>query len=189
MWPPPRPLAVVLLSTPEPVCPYPLPASEPLTPGLGSVVLGGLSVHIQFSLTSLSSHLGRTPLSVGPALTQDTHSCLQRHGSLCQLSAQTDHLRVSGREGFHFQKHFWEDIFLNVSSFPELSDRKIPTQQNPLTAKGLCITNMDAQGQHGRQRSEAQALRHVRGTAGSQNTEQCVLFRPPLRCYQRKAEG
>lgn len=98
MWLLPRLLAVVLLSTPEPVCPYPLPASEPLTPGLGSVVLGGLSVHIQFSLTSLSSHLGRTPLSAGPALTQETHSYLQRHRPLCQLSARTDHLQVAGRD-------------------------------------------------------------------------------------------
>lgn len=44
---------------------------------------------------------------------------------------------------------FWEDIFLNVLSFPEFYDRKIPVQQNPLTVKGLCDMHMDAQGPHG----------------------------------------
>lgn len=74
----PGPLAAVLLSTPEPVCPHPLPASELLTPGRGSVALVGPSVHIQFLLTSLGFYLGRKPRSAGPALTQYTHSYAQR---------------------------------------------------------------------------------------------------------------
>lgn len=94
----PGPLAVVLLSTLEPVCPHPLPVSELLTSGLGSVVLVGPSVHIQFSLTSLSFHLGRKPLSAGPALTQYTHSYMKMHGSPFQLSAQLDHLQVAGKD-------------------------------------------------------------------------------------------
>lgn len=49
-----------------------------LTPGLGSMALVGPSVHIQFSLTSLSFYLGRKPQSAGPALTQYTHSYAQR---------------------------------------------------------------------------------------------------------------
>lgn len=129
-------LGCCITSTPEPVCPHPLPTSELLEPGLGSVV--ELYVHIQFS------HFSQ-PRSTGSALTQYTHSYMQRHGSLLQLSAQTDHLQVAERDPT-LKSIFWKNIFLNVSSFPEFYDRKIPAQQNPLTVKGLCDMRMDAQG-------------------------------------------
>lgn len=70
---------------------------------------------------------------------------MQRHGSLLQLSAQTDHLQVAERDPT-LKSIFWKDIFLNVSSFPEFYDRKIPAQQNPLTVNGLCDMRTDAQG-------------------------------------------
>lgn len=88
--------AVVLLSTPEPVCPYPLTASDfhtwPWQCGSGWAV----STHPILSHFSQLPH--RQEAMVCKACSDPVHTFIpKRHGSLFQLLAQMDHLQVAGR--------------------------------------------------------------------------------------------
>lgn len=130
----PGPLGVLLLFTPEPVCPLPLPASGLLTPRPWQCGSGwAICTHIlNFSPSQLP--LQQEAMACR-ACSDPVHT--SRHGEawVSLLPLPTDHLLGAGKDPI--SRSIFGRISFLVYPFPEFNDRKTPAQQNPLTRNGL----------------------------------------------------
>lgn len=131
-------------------CPPPLPASGLLTPRPWQCGAGwAICTHIlKFSPSQL---LLRQEVMVCRACSDPVHTSIHGEAWVSLLPLPTDHLLVVGKDPI--SRNIFGRISFSVYPFPELNDRKISAQQNPLMRNGLPSVRKHVQG--------SQVLEHV----------------------------